>query len=405
LEKDLTQVEPTRIFNKEFVCILMTNFLHCLGDYSVNPLVATYTKYLNSSAQLTGLLTGMFFAVSLAVRPFAGPATTKFDKRKLLIIVFLIGAAANLGYALFHSIPTFFAFRFLSGVQYSFFGSLCITLATERLPKAKLASGLGIYGVGAAVGSAVAPSIGSAFLQFGTRLRGDSFGFTLLFLFGSFSFAIAVIPSIILAPDRKAKENATRAGVWYKNIFTIHALPPAIVLFLVMIPYAMINTYMFEFGKEQGIAQISLFYLVFAASLTVFRPLSGHLIDRLGINKIILPVLVILSIALIVISFSSMAWIAFTGAVLAAIGIGSAQPSLQSMCMQSEIDIRRGVAGNTLYMGIDLGLFLGPYLGGLVYAKTNYAVMFRTGAVPVVIAMICLVFVIPMHKRRLSELE
>ena len=74
------------------------------------------------------------------------------------------------------------------------------------------------------------------------------------------------------------------------------------------------------------------------------------------------------------------------------------------MCMQSETDIRRGVAGNTLYMGIDLGLFLGPYLGGLVYAKTNYAFMFRTGTVPVIIAMICLVFVIPMHKRRLSEL-
>ena len=401
---DLRVHEPAKILNKNFMCVMATAFLHCVGHYSVNPLVATYTKYLNTSAQLTGFLTGMFFAVSLAMRPFAGPAATKLDKRKLLIIVFLLGAVANLGYALFHSTSAFIAFRFLSGVQYSLFGSINITLAVKHLPKDKLASGLGILGIGSAVGNAVSPSIGDAILRFGTNLRGDSFGFTLMFLFGSFSFAIAVIPGIILAPDKKSKADTASTGKWYKNIFAIHAMPPAFVLLLAMIPYAMINTYMFEFGKEQGIAHISLFYLVFAASLTISRPLSGYLTDRLGINKVIIPVLVLFSFSLFVIGSSNTFWMAFVGAVMAAVGFGSSQPSFQTMCMQSEKALRQGVAGNTLYMGMDLGLFLGPYLGGLVYARSDYAVMFKTGVVPVVLAIICLIFVIPMHKRRLDEL-
>ena len=405
LETDHTSNEPTRILNKNFVCVMLTNFMHCMGHSSINPLVATYTKYLNTSAQLAGLLTGMFFAVSLAMRPFAGPAATKYDKRKLLIIVFLIGAVANLGYALFHNVPSFVVFRFFSGVQYSLFGSLSMTLAADHLPKSKLASGLGIYGIGGAIGNAIAPSIGETILSIGTNHRGESFGFTLMFLFGSLILVLATIPAVILAPDNKPKADIARAGAWYKNIISIHAIPPMLVLFLIMIPYAMINTYMFEFGKEQGIMNINIFYLVFAASLAISRPISGYFTDRFGIKRILFPALAVFAFAMFFIGLSSALWIALIGGVLAAIGFGSAQPSLQAMCIQSETAIKRGVASNTVYIGIDLGLFLGPYLGGLVYAGSDYAVMFKTGTVPVILAMVCLAIAFPMYKRRLNELE
>ena len=398
------QNEPIKILNKNFICVMLANFMHCIAHASINPFIATYMKYLDTSAQLAGFLIGMFFAVSFAVRPFAGHATTKYNKRKLLIIVFIIGTVANLGYALFHNVPSFVLFRFLSGVQYSFIGSLCMTLAADHLPRLRLTSGLGVYGVSGAIGSAIAPSVGETILNAGIKYKDDSFGFTLLFLFGSLILVLALIPAIILTPDRKALADRARIGKWYKNIISIHALPPTIVLFLIMISYAIISTYMFEFGKEQGVPNINIFYLVFAASLAVSRPISGYITDRLGIKRILYPALAVFALSMFFIGISSTFWMAIIGAILAAIGFGASQPSLQTMCIQSETALRRGVASNTLYVGIDLGFFLGPYLGGLVYAESNYSMVLKTGAIPVILSMVCLAITFPIYTRRSSEL-
>jgi len=346
----------------------------------------------------------MFFVVSFACHPFTGPAMTKLDKRKLLVEVFLLGAVADLGYALFHSIPVFIALRFISGVQYSLVGPLIMALASDHLPIDKLAQGIGLFGVGGAIGNAIAPSVGAAILQLGTNLRDEGFGFTLIYLFGTTIFALATIPSLIIDPDRKSKEDIASSGAWYKNIISSHAAPSMIVLFLLMISYAVINTYIFEFSKEQGIAGISSFYLVLALALALSRPMSGFLTVRFGIQRVMFPALAVFAVSMVVIGFSRTLWMALIGAVLAAIGYGASQPSLQAMCMQSETALRRGVASNTMYMGIDLGLFFGPFLGGLVYARSDYATMFKTSALPVILAIVCLAIILPIYKRRQKEL-
>ena len=397
-------VRSPTIWNRSFICTIIANFMMCVGHASVNPLVATYMKHLGAGAQLTGFLAGMFFAVSFACHPFAGPAMTKLDKRKLLAIVFLLGAVANLGYALFHSIPVFIAFRFISGVQYSLIGPLIMAIASDHLPVEKLAQGFGIYGIGGAIGNAVAPSVGAAIISFGSNTRDEGFGFTLMFLFSVAVFFLGIIPALIIEPDKKTKEDIASTGAWYRNIVTVHAIPPMVVLLLLMTSYATINTYIFEFSKEQGIAGISAFYLVLAFSLAVSRPMSGFLTTRFGVHRVIFPALAVFAASFLIIGFSKSLMTALIGAVVAAFGFGSSQPSLQAMCMQSETALKRGVASNTMYMGIDLGLFSGPFLGGLVYARTDYATMFKTGVLPVCLAIICFAIILPIHKRRLKAL-
>lgn len=404
MSSDQTKGKASTIWNRSFICTIIANFMMCLGHASVNPLVATYTKFLGASAQLTGFLAGMFFAVSFTCHPFAGPAMTKLDKRKVLAFVFFLGAVANLGYAVFHSIPVFIAFRFISGVQYSLIGPLIMAIASDHLPVERLAQGFGIYGIGGAIGNAIAPTVGAAILQFGTNYRDENLGFTLMFLFGMSIFVLGMIPALIIAPDKKTKEQIASTGAWYKNIFTKHAVPPMIVLFMLMTSYATINTYIFEFSKEQGIANISSFYLVLAIALAVSRPLSGFLTTRFGFQKIMFPALAVFAISFLVIGSSKTLGLALVGAVLAAVGFGSSQPSLQAMSMQSETALRRGVASNTMYMGIDLGLFSGPFFGGLVYARTSYSTMYKTGIAPVCLAIIAFAIILPIHKRRQKEL-
>ena len=212
------------IWNRNFICVFVANAMLSLAHSSINTLVSTYATYLGAGALLMGLLTGLFFGVSLAMRPVTGPLSTKLNKRTLMIYVFALGALVNVGYALFPSIGMFVFFRFFHGMQYSLVGSLIMTVAGDSLPKEKLASGMGIYSVGGAVMFAIAPSIGLGLLDLGTQLRDKGFGFELVFLFAAVSSLLAMIPSFLLLPDKTTKAERANTGAWYKNIVTVHTV-------------------------------------------------------------------------------------------------------------------------------------------------------------------------------------
>jgi MFS family permease len=402
----LNPVKAT-IWSRNYTCAVIANILLCVGHFSVNTLVATYTTFLGALPVFMGFLTGMFFAIALLMRPVSGPMITKIDKRKLMICIFVLGGIVNLGYALFHSIPAFVVFRILNGVQYSFVGSLIMTVAANSLPLGKMASGMGIFGIGGAIGTAFGPFISSSLFSLGEKtLKNESLGYTLVFLFAAVIMSLAVIPSVLLHPDKKTKADVASTGVWYKNIITVHAIPVTIVMFFLIMGWALYNAYIINLGKERGIGDISVFYLVMAAVLALSRPMSGVLTDRLGVAKVVIPGMLIFAASFIVVGLSKTLGGVLAGAVLAALGAGSTQPSLQAMSMQTEGPLKRSVASNTIYVGMDTGLFLGPLFGSIVYNYSkSFSKMFITSAIPVVLSLIAFIIILPIYNRRRRELE
>ena len=397
--------EITKIWNKNFICIMVINTLQCFAHFAGNPHVASYTKYLGANDQLTGLLAGMFFGIAFAIRPLTGPMVTKLDKKLLLIFTFICGLVANLGYALFKDITAFAIFRFISGLEYSFLGVLIMTLASDNLPLEKMGSGMGIYSIGVAVATAAAPAIGTVLLQWGAGLREEGFGFTLLFLFGAVMHALAIIPTTMLSSGRRIKEETADMGAWYKNILSVHAIPIAVILVLTQAAYSLYTTYMIEFGKERGIAGISVFFTVLALVLIITKPASGALTDRFGAQSVIIPGLVIFALSYIIIGSSTVLYMILIGAVIAAVGLGSSQAPLMAMGMRTAEPTKRGVVSNTIYLGIDLGYFLGPLLGGFLRKGFDYATIYKTAVVPIGLGLIIFIITLPKYKRSLADIE
>ncbi len=352
-----------------------------------------------------GLLTGLFFGVAFAMRPVSGPVLTKFDKRRLMILVFLIGGVANIGYALFDTISAFIAFRLLHGLQYALVGTLTMTLAGDNLPKDKMASGMGIYGLSSSLSMAVAPTLGISVLNFGTHLKNEGFGFTSVFLFAAVISLLGLIPGLFLLPDKKTKEDILSTGAWYKNIVSVHAIPMALVMTFIYLGWSLYNVYIVEYAKELDILGISSFYTVQAMALLVVRPVSGYLTDKFGLSKVLLPSLIILAFSFIIIGSGRSIGAMLTGAAVSAIGFGSFQPALNSMCILSETPVKRSVASNTLFIGIDMGLFFGPILGSIVYEIYNYSIMFKSASLMIFIALIIFMLLLPLYYRRRMVLE
>lgn len=386
---------------------MLANTMLCLAHFAVNPLVPSYATHLGAQGTLMGLLTGMFFGVALAMRPISGPMITKIDKRKLLIGVFVLGAIANFGYAMFPTISLFVVFRFINGAQYSFVGSLILTRVSDCLPPEKMASGMGIYGVGGSVAMSIAPAIGEFLVRKGTEMRDISLGYRMLFFYAMTILILATIPCFISDPDNRSKEDADSVGKWYRNIFTMRAAPIALIMLFLVAAYSMYNNYMIKFGQEVGVGNIGLFYTVLAFSLMLSRPLMGSLLDNIGGGrKGILPALALFAGSFLIVGTAKSMPQMLVGAVVAAIGYGAAQPTLQALCMRVVPPLKRGVASNTLYVGIDLGFFIGPIVGAAIQERTgSFGTMYKFTVVPVVIAGILLFFLLPAFQRRIEEIE
>lgn len=397
--------KKSTIWSRNFICVLIANSLLVLSHNSVNTLVSTYATHLGAGPKVMGLLTGMFFGVALAMRPVAGPITTRVDKRKLMLFVYSLGCVVNIGYALFHSITPFVIFRFFNGIQYALVGSLSITIAGDSLPPEKMASGLGVFGIGGAATTAIAPSIGIWLKDYGTALRDVDLGFTFVFILAAVSLGLGVIPSYLLEPDKKSKEDLKDAGKWYTNIASKYAVGPSVVIMLLVISYSLYNSYMVPFGEEIGVSGIGVFFTVLACVLLCSRPLSGWLTDRFGLKKVLIPSTILFAASFVVIANAKSLAVILVGALLAAAGYGAANPATQSMCMQCETPVRRAVASNTLYIGMDLGFFLGPLIGGFIKDYADYKDVISFGAIPAVLAIIVFIVTWPTYTKRLGEIS
>ncbi|MCQ2406630.1 MAG: MFS transporter [Oscillospiraceae bacterium] len=388
------------IWTKGFTCAFLANCCLCFSQHIVNTLISTYAVYLGAGAVLMGTITGMYYGIAFAVRPFSGPIITSMDKKNIMLFTYALGVITNIAYVLSGNIPMFIVSRFLHGVQFAFVGSLNLTLASDSLPREKLGSGLGVFGMGSALTTAIGPGVGIAIRDFGNTTWGDGMGYKAVFGVAAITMLIALVP-IALMP-RPPKPEKGKTEVWYKNIISAPTIFPAVIMCLVSMGSILFTSYMVPYAETLGIQNIALFFTVYAIFLLGARPIFGRISDAVGPNKVLIPGLVIFVGAFVVVCFGRSLPVMLGGAVLYALGFGSANPAIQTICVRSVPAERRGVASNTTYFGIDLGYFAGPLIGSMVYKALGYSYMYLLcGVGSTVLALLVFVAIWPKLKKNL----
>ena len=406
----MTERQPKlTIWNRTFVCLFIAQAFMSLSQQSVSILIARYaTESLGVSPVVMGNLVGMFFAVSLAIRPIAGPLQAKLNKKNLLIAVYFTGGIVNLGYALFNTTAAFVTFRAIQGIQYAFMGSLTMILAVDSLPREKMASGVAMYGLGGIVSQTIGPNFGLWLRDLGPKLaegpEGVALGYKLAFYFATIILAVAVIP-LMMIRYKETAEKLVNKEPWYKTIFSKHTLPMTLVVVLSNIATAGYRSYLDPFAQEAGIPNIGLFATTTAIVMLCTRPFSGRVMDRVSMKKILPIAMALTAVSIVMISSSRTLPMVLAGAVVASIGNGFVMPGLQAMCIQTETPSRRAVASNTLYAGADLAGWAGPVWGSVVINYANYSTAILSGLIPLGLAFICFFLFMPGFTRRKAEVE
>ncbi len=398
----MNEPKKATIWTKGFTCVFIANIMLCFSQNTVSPLISKYAAFLGAGAVAVGLVSGLYFGVSFAIRPISGPVITNLNKKTIMIMTYTLGVVTNAAYAFCGSIPLFIAARVLHGIEFAFIGSLGLTIASDSLPPEKLASGLGFYGIGGAIGMIIGPAMGIVLRGWGDSLWGSGMGYKLAFAVAALFMLIGLIPCFIIPIKKQSRDTLAALGAWYKNIIAKETLTTAAIICCISVAGVLYNTYMLPYAEQKGIGNISLFFTVYALVLLFSRPYAGRLLDRVGMPKVFYPGCILFIISFIIVALGNTLWMMLIGAVFAALGYGALSPSMQATCMRTVLPAKRGVASNTNYFGIDLGFFLGPAIGGFIIKYGTYSMMYMlTGIIPVIVAMLIFAFTWRNLKKRL----
>ena len=382
--------EKITIWNRTFICALLAQVFFVFSHQFTSPLVSSYAAYLGAGATIVGMLSGLYFGIAFAMRPISGPLVTVGNKKILMVVSYTLGLIVNVLYASTGSIPLFVFARVIHGVQYSLVGSLLLTVASAALPKEKIGSGIGIFGVAGVFGTALGPSIGILLRSWGDARFGDGGGYRVTFLAAALCCVLSLIPTALVQNQRAlTREEREALGPWYKNIVALPAIPPAVLMFLYCMSFILFNTFLVPYAAQYGITGISTFFTVYAVCTLISRPISGRILDRHGPAVLFYPCTAMFVIGLVIVGMANSLPPILAAAAISAVGYGSLQPTIQAMAMTSVPVEKGGVASNTNYFGMDLGYFIGPTLGGLVYAATgSYHTMYLSGIIPVICGLL-----------------
>lgn len=343
------------IWSFPYVALMATNFFQSMAAFMCNTTLPVYIDHLGATASVVGVVISAFAITALLIRPFAGPAFDSFSKKRLLLVAQGIICISLFLYGLADSIPFLFAVRLLHGIGIGCSGPLAMSLVSEFLPASRLASGISIYALAQSFAQVIGPAVGLWLV--------DAVGFSPAYFLSSSSVLVAMIGVFLLKePQRERLPYQFKLN----RMFAREALSKACVLMLLAVSFSCMTSYLVLYGNLLGIGNIGLFFTIYALCLLATRPLFGKMADRWGAERVLLLGVACFATSYIILHFTQDFSQLVAVAIVGSAGFGACAPLVQSLALGSVPPQRRGAASNTAFTGLDVGMLLGPTIGGNV---------------------------------------
>lgn len=396
---------PVALWNRGFVLACLANVMMFFNVHFLLSTVAGYTvARFAVGDSVGGAVASVFILGTLVSRVLAGPLIERFGARPLLLMGFIAFVAAPLLYWASGAVWVLLLVRAVHGLTFGVSSSVIAAAAVNRLPAARLSEGTSHYSSSTLIGVAAGPLIGLALA--GTTGAGVGGGFGLVAVLASAVSLLGLVTAWFMDVSPRAPEpehpgdgpasgpSATPAGpaadaepatpaapagpstaavpaaaprpAWARYVEP-GAVPTAAVAALYSLGYAGIVTFLATLAAERGFGAVaSLFFAVYAVTVLVSRLFTGRLMDRRGENVVMLPAFVLFAAGLAAIAAAEHVWMLLVASVLVGLGYGQLLSAGQVICVTRVPREHAGMGASTYFLGIDLGMGIGPLLAGVL---------------------------------------
>lgn len=353
-------VKP-RLWTRGFILDTLVNFLIYIIYYMLVVIIASEAiSSLNATVSEAGLAAGIFVLGTLAARLAAGRSVEIYGRKKMLYGGILFYLVTTCMYFLVDSLPLMYGVRFLNGIGYGIASTATSTIVSAMIPEERRGEGINYYALSMSLAAAIGPFLGMIMQQF--------FSFRIIIMFCVAVVLACLAAAFVMKVDEIRITEERRAQL--KEISLSSFLEPkvmgiAIVGFFVALCYSSVLSFLATYASELHLMTAgTLFFVVYALSVTIIRPVAGVMFDKKGEDFVMYPTFLCLAVGLLLLSITTRSWEMLVAGVFVGLGYGTFMSNGQAICVKLVDEVRIGVAVSTYFVMLDLGLGVGPYILG-----------------------------------------
>lgn len=388
------------LWTKDFIFITLINFLMYIIHYALIVTVTSFTiDTFHAGEGMGGLVAGIFIIGMLFGRLFTGKYIDQLNLKKTLLASLVFSFVAIALYFLIHSLLVLIIVRLIHGIAFGMASTTTGTYSSTIVPEDRKGEGIGYYALSTTVASAIGPFLGILINQRFSFESNFIVCLICILLAGVLSLFISNIRQPMVDAENKEVNSAKGIGQFLQK----QAIPISIVIVFVGIAYSSVLAFLDSYASHIGLAAAaSFFFVVYAFSTFVVRPITGKVFDNYGANKVVYPVLVLFVIGLVLLSVTHSSWMLLFSAIFIGIGYGTLIPSFQTIAIQASPPEKIGLATSTFYIFADLGAGAGPTLLGILIGSVGYRNLYMLMAL-LLVGVIALYYF--MHGRKHKTIE
>ena len=380
------------IFNRNFTVVSGINLLLMTAYYLMFVTSANYARATyNATLSTAGLTAGIMVIGCLVGRFATGNLLSLLGCRVILLAGLLVYAASIAAFFWVPSLPLLFAQRLCMGIGVGIIGTATGTIVAYVVPHEHHGLGISIFTMSTALALAFGPFLGIQLISHASYrvLAQTCLGIGLA--------CIVMFFGMGRLPEMRHRRRPFLALYSYVDPRVVRF---SLVALITCLGYGCIQAFMTSYAAERGVtAAASIFFLLYALTALLTRPLSGRLLDLRGENVIFYPALVLTALALFLLAHAHSSLVLLLAGLILGAGFGNFQSAGQAVALSLVSRSRFAQATTTFYIFFDLGIGLGPYLFGFLIPLAGYAGMYQSLAA-VVLGALLLYYLL--HGRRVA---
>lgn len=355
----------SRLWSKNFILIILINFLVFLNHLMILSTFPFYIERLGGSEAAAGLAAALFSIVAVLCRPFIGWMLNSGRRRGILLAGLVGMALMPIGYLLLATLFLAFLCRMLHGASLAFSNTSTATVATDIIPPARFAEGMGMFGLATALATACAPALGLALM--------DRMGFSVLFAVAA---GCAALSLVLLGLMKLPKAEEKKIPLSFRALLDKDALPASVTALVFMFTYGALENFTAKYAAVAGLPGGGLFFTIMAVVILLTRLCAGKVTDRHGESVFAYGCNLAMLAAFLLLGLVPNRVTYLLAAVLSGFGFGGLEPALQSMAVAIAPPERRGSANSTFLCAYDIGIGVGGGIAGSLISSLGYGQMF-----------------------------
>jgi len=357
-----------KMWNKDFILLIMSNFLMYITYYAVISALPIYlVSDLHATKSQVGVVVGTYTIASVLVRPFSGFTIDRFGRRTIFLLALIIYSLLFAGYLVAISLTSIIILRFAQGLTWGFTTVSGSTIAVDIIPTSKRGEGIGYFALSTTLGMSVGPVIGLFICH--------QWGYITMFVSGLF-ISVASLVCASAVHQRKRFLVGKRIQFKWNSLFDKNSILPSLNVFITMTTYGGLLSFIALYGREIGVQNSSLFFLIFSIGIAASRLTAGKVFDKKGPRMIITLCIILLIIGFPLLASAKNEIVFYISAIIIGFGNGVIFPTFQSMVNNLAETGHRGVANSTLYTAVDLGMGFGMIMAGLIAQHISISAIF-----------------------------